>query len=344
MRPGVATVLSSRPWEPELVEFARRTACVRVVGRAYEPEDLHRMGGIESVVVGSETAWLTPTIIRAWRARGWRVIGLHPVNDTPGRRLLEQGEADLVAPESTPPDQLLRAVAAWSATPPQPRPGARITVVTGARGAPGRTTVAVALARAAGAGTLLLDADPLPNIGPALGLGPGPGFADLMEDLRNGTGFVGLAHPGDGLAVLCPESGNHPLAGGLLCELALGARADFTHIILETGPPAPDLGRMLRTGDESVLVVDGTLQGIIRAAQLVSDWQVEPPAVVINRVHGDTEDLVRSCRSALGLEPAVLLPRFTGDPVAGAIPFLTELIGTTPGPRRSFPGGGTRTS
>ncbi len=327
MRPGVATVLSSRPWETEFVDLARRSARVRVVGRAYEPEDLHRMGTIGSVVVGSETAWLSPAVIRAWRGRGWRVLGLHPADDAPGRHLLEQGGADLVAPDSTRPELLIRTIATWSTVPIESVGGATFTTVTGARGAPGRTTVAVALARVCGPGTLLLDADPLPNLGPALGLGPGPDLSDLMGGLRSDSGFVGLAHTGDGLAVLCPESGGHPLAGALLCELAMGARAGFAHIILETGPPSPDLGRMLRAADRSILVVDGTLQGVIRAGHLVRDWPVEAPFVVVNRVQGDPEALRRSVRSALGIEPDVLLPRFTGDPIESSSPFIAGLVG-----------------
>ena len=72
MRPAVATVLSPRMWEPDLVGHARRTAAVRIVGRAYEPEDLLRMGSLEAVVVGAETSWLTAALIRSWRSRGWR--------------------------------------------------------------------------------------------------------------------------------------------------------------------------------------------------------------------------------------------------------------------------------
>ncbi len=326
MRPAVATVLSPRMWEPDLVGHARRTAAVRIVGRAYEPEDLLRMGSLEAVVVGAETSWLTAALIRSWRSRGWRVLGLHPANDTPGRRVLEQGGADLVAPDSTHPEQLLRTLSSWAAEPLGHREGGRITTVTGARGAPGRTTVAVALARAGRTPTLLLDADPLPNIGPALGLGPGPELADLIDGLRNDSGFIGLAHPGDGLAVLCPESGEHPLAGALVCELAMSMGTEFATVILETGPPGPHLSRMLRVSEQAVLVVDGTPQGLIRAARLLDDWPVDAPRVILNRIRGDTEVLLRSARSALGLEPEALIPRFGGDPVDGSIPFVAHLV------------------
>ncbi len=327
MRPSVATVLSPREWERALVEAARRTAAVRIVGRAYEPEDLHRMGPIDIVVVGTETAWLSAPLLRAWRSRGWSVVGVHTGPDSPGRKLLERGAAEMIVDESTLPERLLHMVASCPVAPTAGPEGTRIITVTGPRGAPGRTTVAVALARLAGEGTLLLDADPLPNIGPALGMGPGPGIEEIVDRLRQDGGFDELFSRGDGLAVLCSESSGHPLAGAVMCELALSMRSTFSTVILETGPPGPDLSRMVRVADLVVLVVDGTAQGVIRAARLVADWPADPPAVVLNRIRGDTEPLVRSCRAALGLEPSVLLPRFAGNPVEAAAPFISQLAG-----------------
>lgn len=327
MRPVVATVLTARPWETDLVGFARRTGRARIVGRAYEPEDLERMGPLEFIAVASGTAWLSAGLIRSWRRRGWRVLGIHPPSDTPGRRLLEAGGSDLVAPEGTPPDHLVRMLVAAGPTPARRPPGARMITVTGARGAPGRTTVAVALARAAGPGTLLLDADPLPNVGPALGLGPGPGF-DEMSDVVRGDAAPCFPRTGDGLAVLSPGAGPHPLAAPLLCEMALGMRSEFSTIVLETGPPGPDLPRLLRVADRVVLVVDGSPHGLIRAGRLVRDWPAERPDVILNRVHGDTDAIVRSCRSALGLDPSIVIPRVAGDPVEAAARFLLDVPGS----------------
>ncbi len=329
MRPVVATVLTARRWEADLVAFARRTGRARIVGRAYEPEDLDRMGPLEFVAVASGTAWLSPALIRSWRRRGWRVLGIHPPSDTPGRRLLEAGGSDLVAPEGTPPDHLVRMLVAAGPTPSRPSPGARLITVTGARGAPGRTTIALALARVAGAGTLLLDADPLPTVGPVLGLGPGPGFDEVADVVRGGAAPC-FPRTGDGLAVLSPGAGPHPLAAPLLCELALGMRLEFTTIILETGPPGPDLPRLLRVADRVVLVVDGTPHGLIRAGRLVRDWSAERPDVILNRVRGDTEAVVRSCRSALGLEPTIVIPRVAGDPIEAVARFLPDPPGSLP--------------
>jgi hypothetical protein len=85
MTPRVATVLSARDWESGLVSLAKETAEVRMVLRAYRPEEVeeeaHRL---DVVVAGAETSWVTPARIATWRRRGLRVVACsRPVTGPP---------------------------------------------------------------------------------------------------------------------------------------------------------------------------------------------------------------------------------------------------------------------
>ena len=109
MTPRVATVLSARDWESGLVVQAKETAEVRLVLRAYRPEEVeeeaHRL---DVVVAGAETTWVTPARIAAWRRRGLRVIGIFPCGDGPARQRLVAGGADEVLPDDTPSGEVGR--------------------------------------------------------------------------------------------------------------------------------------------------------------------------------------------------------------------------------------------
>ena len=51
----VATVLSAREWEPNLVAHARDSAAIKVVLRAFQPRDIEgHAGDIDVVVAGDE--------------------------------------------------------------------------------------------------------------------------------------------------------------------------------------------------------------------------------------------------------------------------------------------------
>ena len=185
-RPRIATVLSAREWEPRLVDAARRDPTVRVVRRVYEPEDLERAAPIDIVVVGAETSWITSSRIKSLRRNGTRVIGVYPSGDGPGRALLERGGADAAIPDSTPPEDLLQTATAVAAASLTCVRAGRLISVTGPRGAPGRTEIAVALAKelATTKTTALVDLDfEAPGVGLRLGLRPGPGLHDLVDDV-----------------------------------------------------------------------------------------------------------------------------------------------------------------
>lgn len=72
-RPRVATVLTSRIWEESFVSHARQTGIVRIVERAYRPQEVEAAGP-DVVVIGHETAWLTADILGLWSALGIRTI------------------------------------------------------------------------------------------------------------------------------------------------------------------------------------------------------------------------------------------------------------------------------
>ena len=134
----IATVIGGRLWEQDLVEAARYTGLARVVARCVRPDEVSAASPpARVVIVGSETPWLTGAVVRRWRRQGLAVVGLHPPEDRPGRRLLTDGGCDLIVDEDTPPVRLLGRLLALD-PPPAQQPIGELVTVTGARGAPGR--------------------------------------------------------------------------------------------------------------------------------------------------------------------------------------------------------------
>lgn len=313
-RPRIATVLSAREWEPRLVDTARRDPTVRIVRRAYEPADLERAAPLDTVIVGSETSWITSNRIRSIRRSGTRVVGVYPIGDVPGRELLCRGGADVALPDTTPPEELLTAAALVATEALDSDHGGRLISVTGPRGAPGRTEIAVSLARgiAQRNRTAILDLDlEAPGVAFRLGLQPGPSLVDIADALRSLDRLIATRAdcPGD-LTVI---GGPSPLPAESakrfgLADLLESMLAAFEITIADAGPWQPS-NALLATSDEVVLVCDAQPMNLIRAARLVHNWEGPVPRVVINRVEpGHEEATVRLARRALGLEPHITIP------------------------------------
>jgi len=303
-RPAVATVLTAHSWEEEFISFIRDGAGLRVVTRAYEPEEVMRRAP-DVVVVGSETSWISPTHVRAWKRRGIRVLGLHPLGDQPGKELLERGGADAILPETTSAVGLLRTVQALSVDRSRVLPDGALVAVTGPRGAPGRTELALALALGTTdrARTLIIDLDP-PSIGLRLGLGPRPSLLEVLDRVRiKGTPLP--VRRVDALSVLTGIEGG-PLAPSLRWELIQAALDTHDLVIADLGP-WPQNAAILRSATTAVLVCDASPTGMVRARSVVEDWIGPTPRVVVNRATAG-EATRRMAREALGLEPELRVP------------------------------------
>jgi hypothetical protein len=293
MRPTVATVLSGRSWEPRLVATARQTGRLRVAGRAYAPEDLRRYGSIECVIVGSETAWLSKEFIHSWQRQGCRVVGLHPAGDQPGALLL--AGADLVVPHDQDPIDLVHRIGLlpFNTTPASPQ--TTVTAVSGVRGSPGGTTVAMALGSVL-RDSIVLDADPSPGLGPMFGL-PADGGDDLTYD-------VALSET---CQVRVKSTGNWSKVGAaVLPQTTITSQRQLrANVVVDTGLLDPQAA-LLRSADHIVLVVEASNAGIARAAITLDCWTLPEPTLVLNKVRDPSA--VVACRYLLGLEPAAIIP------------------------------------
>ncbi len=312
-RPRIATVLTAREWEPRLVDAARRKRSVRVVRRAYEPSDLDHAAPLDGVVVGSETSWVTAAAIRSLRRRNIGIVGIYPAGDRPGRELLQSGGVDTALPDSTDPDRLLDVVARVAAPAiAGPAKAGRTITVTGPRGAPGRTEVAVALG-VLGAGrtrTVILDLDTrAPGVAFRLGLPPGPSLIDLVDGVRLSGLVASRAAATRGLMVVGASTPPPvPVGRSGVAHLLDAATSSFPLTVVDAGPWQPG-DSVLTTGDVVVLVCDAAPRNLIRAAAVARDWDGPPPLVAVNRVPAGAEDeALRMARRALGLEPDVLIP------------------------------------
>jgi MinD-like ATPase involved in chromosome partitioning or flagellar assembly len=313
---AVATVLSAREWEPGLVTHARNHATIRVVVRAFQPQDIERhIDDVDVIVVGGEVSWVTPASLASWRSRGVGIVGVVPEGDRPAHELLVLGGVDEVVPESAEVTTLVQAIrfaAPHTTRVPSERRGSVVGVI-GARGAPGCTEVAIsyAMAHSSERSTVLVDADlDAPSIAVRLGLRPRPDLSDAADHIRS-DGVIDGAHIHEthGLDVIVgshrPEEA--ALAPRLVGEVLryLPSRWDLGVIDLGASVSALD---HLESVDEAILVVDASALGIVRAARLVEQWIGPAPALVLNRVTPATRaQSIDAVRTWTGLEPAVVV-------------------------------------
>lgn len=313
----VATVLSAREWEARLVAAARDSAALRLVLRAYVPDEVTRQAAdIDVVVAGAETPWVTPTRIAAWRRLGLQVVGVHPRADRPAAERFVAGGADLVIDEDLESDQLVREIRLLDPSPHESSAVRNaVIVVTGPRGGPGRTEVATALGWAAAGRTeaTLVDADLTgPSIAVRLGLPPRPDLADCVDDLLDRSPSADLATQSLGRLRVVPgahrPAGIRPEAAGDVCD----AMALFGRVVVDVGP-WPESAQMIRSADEVVFVVDGSPIGIVRASRIVDEWSGPAPRIVLNKVHPlRIGDAVMAVRRWSGLEPSAVIPMRRG--------------------------------
>jgi MinD superfamily P-loop ATPase len=313
----VATVLSARDWEPDLVAFAREAATLRIVLRAFQPNEIaDRRDEIDVVVAGADVAWVTPGLIASWRRLGLAVVGMYPPGDRPAAELLAVGGVDERIADDASPETIVASIrfAARHDAPAHPdRIGTSIAVL-GDRGAPGCTEIALAVALnlSRRASTVLVDMDlAAPALAIRLGLAPRPDLVDIADSVR-GDGVVpsrSIRSVGR-LAVIVGSHrpGESPLSESLaedVLEACLGA---YEHVVVDLGAIGAG-SPLLKRADQAAVVVDAGAVGIVRAAQLLSSWSGPPPVVVINRVlSGDRGQVIDAVRRWTGLEPAVVIP------------------------------------
>lgn len=317
-RPRVATVLSAREWESNLVQAARATSAVRLVARAYEPGDVAK--GVDVVVAGAETSWVTPACIKRWHMKGVRVLGLHPAGDAPAKRMLERAAADEIRPDTTSPVDLVHIARMLGLDRRAPRTVGRLVVVAGPHGAPGRTEVAVTLAQVSAplASTLLLDLDiAAPSISMRLGLPPTPSLGDVEDEvLASGEIPDHVVHRSGALAVVVGDLRRSPSAFAT-DDIVTAATRRAEIVVVDTGARA-ERSSALREADAAVLVCDASPTGLIRGAEMALRWEGPAPRLVLNRLGSRIEDTVIAARRAIGLEPAAMIPD-TGEIRAAAL-------------------------
>lgn len=312
----VATVLSAQEWEPRLVAHARETAELRVVLRAFQPDEIEeRRDEIDIVVAGAEVAWVTPAQIATWRRMGLGVLGVHARADAPAAAMLAAAGVDELVSDDTDPESLITAIRFLG---PRAEPGpARETgssvAVIGPRGAPGTTEIALGLAiNAASRGTaVLVDLDlDAPSLAIRLGLTPRPDITDVADQVRS-SGAIAPAsvHRVGSLDVITGShrEGEIAVRPTMIEDVVEVAAASYDRVLLDLGAAAPD-DRILKRADAAVLVVDGSAVGIVRAARLVAEWSGPPPHIVINRaLRHERDQLVEAVRHWTGIAPEAVV-------------------------------------
>ncbi len=280
-------MLTVRPWEPELVDAARTSGLARIVGRCADTESLDRAAALsDAVFIGTDTPWLTKERIESLLQHS-HVIGVVEGDRDPLARVLGLAGATVVD-ESLPARRMLAAALAGGRFETGGL-GHTITV-TGPRGAPGRSEIALALAWMSPSQVLLVEAD---TEAPGLGLRcalPPPGSAST------GLQIESLGH----VSVLPLPLRDGPLSGSMLQQTIESARSFHQTVILDAGP-----NRRTIVGDP-VVVCDPSPTGIVRCAKLLATWSGPEPTLVVNRASPETD--IELIRRATGLEPSAIVP------------------------------------
>ena len=225
-----------------------------------------RLAGLGRVLPAASPGQVVAAALRQAASPGTRSAG--PV-DAAGA----DGGAD--APAAALPPAATRGALA----PPPGGRGGRVVAVTSGKGAPGKTTIAIAVAALLaeqGSGVVLLDADLRGgNVAPYLDLDPRRGLVGLAaaggrlgDELQEGPGCCVLA------GVERPELAAG-LAGGALSGVIGALRERFETVVVDLGAP-PQAG-LLRAADELLLVT---------GADLVSIWNARTALPVIREHAG----------------------------------------------------------
>ncbi|MEA2009795.1 MAG: hypothetical protein U9N78_03745 [Actinomycetota bacterium] len=313
----VATVLSARDWEPGLVSYARETAELRIVLRAFQPHEIEEQAeDIDVVVAGGEVSWVTPVQIAAWQRAGLGVLGIHPHDDGPAAVMLRTAGVDELLPDTTDVRTVVTAIRFISPSSDLIDRGGtgRVISVIGPRGAPGTTEIALGIAWGSGgrSSTALIDLDvSVPSIAIRLGLPPRPDITDVADQVRM-TGVIAdeALHKAGPISVITGSHrvGEAPLRPAMVDDVIDAAVVAFDHAIVDLGAAEPD-DPTLKRSDTAVLVVDASAVGVVRAAQLVSTWSGPPPTVVLNRVAPrDQANVIAATMEWTGIEPSVVIP------------------------------------
>jgi Mrp family chromosome partitioning ATPase len=312
----VATVLSAREWESRLVAAARETALIRLVLRAFVPDEVaSNASSIDVVVAGSETPWVTPTRVAAWRRLGLKVVGLHPRPDRPAAERLRAGGADVVLADDLDSEAIMREIRLLDAAPPTTAGGVRrIIAVTGVHGAPGVSEVALGLAwnRSGEGTTLLLDADlAAPSLAVRLGLPPRPDLADVVDRTLGTTDPVTDDLLRIGSLVVVPgtlRGAGSTIQPEMAVDVAVGL-ATAHDVVIDAGR-WPQSQPFVQVADGAVVVTGSSPVSIVRLARLVQEWVGPRPDLVVNGVPiGRRADVLSAVRRWSGMEPAAVIPR-----------------------------------
>ncbi len=272
---------------------ALRERGLPVVLLAADSGDAARLSGLARVLPASTPGPVVAAALRQAAASGARPAG--PV-DAAG----SAGGAD--APPAALPPAAVRDVPS-----PHARSHGRVVAVTSGKGAPGKTTIAIALAALLGehgAGVVLLDADLRGgNVAPYLDLDPRRGLVGLAaaggrldRELQEGPGCSVLA------GVERPELAAG-LAGGALSGVISALRERFETVVVDLGAP-PDAG-LLRAADELLLVTGPDLVSIWNARTALPAIREESgsamPRAVVNRREGREHYPAGEVGRALGM-------------------------------------------
>jgi hypothetical protein len=266
----------------------------------------------DAVFIGSETPWLTVDCVRSLAA-ATAVVGVVSGPADPMVRLFHAAGVAELLPDSAPPMAAITAAISLGDRGLEP-PTTPTVTVTGARGAPGRTEIALALGWALGHGTLVAELDfGAPSLGLRAGIAPRPESAGPVAEF----GPVSL---------LLPPVGGGPLSSSITARVIEAASTRYQRLILDSGPSAD------RLRGETVVVCDPTPVGIVRCASLLAGWTSAPPLLIVNRADGCTD--LALVRHATGLEPAAVVPRSAvphpGEPppfeIVGALETVTDRL------------------
>ena len=284
--------------------------------RAAEP-------GIDVVLAAADLHRLSGGALLALRERGLPVVLLAAAADdaarlsTLGRVLPAASPGAIVvaalrqaaspgAPFAGPEEARACADAGAAAVPPAEEGAGRVVAVTSGKGAPGKTTLAIALAALLaerGPDVVLLDADLRGgNVAPSLDLDPRRGLVGLAAGGR----LADELQPGPGFSVLAGVE-RPALAAGLREETlrtVIGAlRERFGTVVVDLGVP-PEAGP-LRAGGELLLVTGADLVSLWNARTALPAIREQAGAaalsVVVNRREGREHYAPGEVERALGV-------------------------------------------